>query len=65
MISRESGKRLHLSFRKAKEGNILHNHGLHGGGLILLHPPRETRESREDEQSGDCEIALQIAHYQE
>ena len=26
-------------------------------------PLRETRKSREDEQSGDCEIALQIAHY--
>ena len=31
-----------------EECDILHDHGLHGGGFLLLHLLREARESDED-----------------
>ena len=40
-----------------KESDILLDHGLRGGSLILLNLLREARESGEDEQRGDCEIS--------
>ena len=39
------------------ECDILLDHGLRGGSLILLNLLRETGNSWEDEQSGDCEIS--------
>lgn len=41
-----------------EEGDILHDHGLHGGGFLLLNFPREARESDEAEHGDDCEISL-------
>ena len=40
-----------------REGDILLDHGLRGGSLILLNLLRESRDSGEDEESGDCEIS--------
>ena len=40
-----------------REGDILLDHGLRGGSLILLNLLRESRESGEDEESCDCEIS--------
>ena len=39
------------------EVDVLLDHGLNGGRLLLLHLLREPRESGEDEQRGDCEIS--------
>lgn len=38
------------------------NHGLRGGGLILLHFLRETGKSGEDEHCGDCESFDGLLH---
>ena len=38
------------SRQSRKEGDILHNHGLHGERFLLLHALRKPGESEEDEQ---------------
>ena len=45
-----------------REGDILLDHGLRGGSLILLNLLRESRDSGEDEESGDCEISDGLVH---
>ena len=45
-----------------REGDILLDHWLRGGSLILLNLLRESRESGEDEQRGDCEISDGLVH---
>ena len=45
-----------------REGDILLDNGLRGGGLILLNLLRESRDSGENEESGDCEISDGLVH---
>ena len=45
-----------------RECDILLDHGLRGGSLILLNLLRESRDSGEDEESGDCEISDGLVH---